>query len=258
MAWAFFMPIVVSQPLCYTEVMSETKATPDWILEAQARAGESLDPELVPYLEESKSFGQMLRSPLVYDIPHWPAMAYRCNDQLRYKKQALAEASLKGDWHSYVWLHERPWRAYAMWVIARRIKSNDDYWELLGQLWCDTENLHTASHGSLTRMIETKRGRRHMLMEPEERAELAGMADEIRIYRGYSAPGGKRRGWAWTTDSHRATWFAERNARIHRASEPVVVSALVKKADVIAYFTRRSESEIVVNPKHVYGVKNHG
>lgn len=222
-----------------------------WLDEHAKRASEPLDPELEPWVEENEIGWTMLRHPLVYDIPFSRDFAYRANDQLAYKRQALVDARTKGNWSDYVFLHERPWRADALFNIQGFIKVYDTFWKLFGEVWTDTENLHAATH-PLTGMLESNRkgrnARRFTVMTEEEQAALAALPDAITIYRGYAKLTGKRRGWAWTTDLEKARWFARRFA--HKG-EPRVVSSLVSKADVIAYFTRRGESEIVINPKNL-------
>ena len=57
------------------------------------------------------------------------------------------------------------------------------------------------------------------------------------------------KGWSWTTDPDKAEWFARRFAV--RGKECFVAEGTVSKQYVIAYFTGRNESEIVVDPRRV-------
>jgi len=52
-------------------------------------------------------------------------------------------------------------------------------------------------------------------------------------------------GWSWTTNKSTAEWFAQRFADFEDAT-PVVTSGTVRRCDVLAFFTRRGENEILV------------
>ena len=217
-----------------------------WVQEAQRRADEPLHSDLVPFLEKSELLGTCLKHPLVYDIPHIPMLAFRANDTYAAKRKALAKALADKDWSSYIWLHERPYRRDALWTIRRKL-TDREYWDLVGMVWTDSENIW--QWGSLTRLlIGSQRPGRRYIMNKEERAALAAMPDTLTIYRGLTSRG-TRKGWSWTLDRAKAEWFAKRLAQ--EGDEPIVLTGTVSKAHVIAYFTGRDEEEIVVNPRDV-------
>ena len=62
-----------------------------------------------------------------------------------------------------------------------------------------------------------------------------------------------RLGWSWTTEKAKAEWFARRFAALDRV-KPKVITGIVAKNDVIAYFGRRKEAEVVCRPKAVRDV----
>ena len=101
---------------------------------------EELDPELLEYQEQHDVLGNCIRHPLVYSVLHPPQMNGMVNKQLRAKKQALEKALETRSWHSYIYLHERPWRLHALQEISGDIDS-PHYWSLLGSIWVDSENI---------------------------------------------------------------------------------------------------------------------
>ena len=85
------------------------------------------------------------------------------------------------------------------------------------------------------------------LMTDEERKRLSAMDDIITIYRGITPYNAKNvRALSWTTDIKKAEWFANRFGQ-----SGTVYKTQISKAKVLAYFTSRGESEIIVNPKEI-------
>ena len=226
--------------------MTDTKP-PDWIQEALNRADEPLDDELQAYVSRGEHFDwPMLRHPLVYQIPFIEQTAFRANDQFRYKKTALEKAVRQGEWSSAVYLHERPYRAQALDTYSNLVQPDGTYWDLVGDVYCDTENFWQES-ARWAKLLGSKRGERDAFMMPEEREHLAGLPDQLTIYRGVNGRG-KRLSWAWTLDRDKAVWFAERLAEIRTGRPPTVFTATAEKHEAIGYLGRRGESEIVVPP----------
>jgi hypothetical protein len=59
-------------------------------------------------------------------------------------KQVCAEfvdqARASGDWCTYIWLHERPYRVEALQDIAFNLRGRE-YWEMVSHVWSDSENI---------------------------------------------------------------------------------------------------------------------
>lgn len=221
-----------------------------WLEEAARRADEPLDPELERYLiegDDGLSF-TMLKHPLVFEIPFVPMLAYRANDFLKYKQKAVRKAMREHNWSQVIWLHERAFRWQALRGIRRKV-GHRQYWELLGMVWVDSENIW-QNLDIVPGMLTAQRPGRRYIMSPEEQAALAAMPAVLTVYRGYTDPRGTRLGWSWTLDRDKAAWFAKRLASSDE--EPVVVTGTVSRDKVIAYFTGRGESEIVTDPKEVH------
>lgn len=221
--------------------------TETFIEEVTRRMGEPLHPALKPYLTEDGM--PMLRHPLVYAIPFVHAFAWRSNDLYKSKLKALRDARLKKDWHSIVWLHERPYRRNAFWHIRKELHGSE-YWDLLGSVWVDSENIFQWGHQRVRALLLSREPDNDHIMNEHERAALKNLPDELQVYRGYKSPKGTPRGWSWTLDEERARWFAVRLLD-PITNKPKIVSGTVSKSDVTAYFTCRGEDEIVTQPRTI-------
>lgn len=202
---------------------------------------EPLDPELGLHVYEG-SLGMMIKHPLVFSICHHPVLNAMMNAQLRAKKDALAVALAEQDWSSYIWLHERPYRVDGF-IKVQRFMSDSDYWELLGQAWIDSENI-PQNPGLWYELLGSDRPERECIMDDDEREALAAAPDHLVVFQGHTTR--RDDGWSWTLSLATAEWFAERFARLE-GGRPRVTTAIASKVDVIAYFTRRNESEVLID-----------
>lgn len=208
---------------------------------------EELDPELAPYVGESSSGWRYLKHPLVFDILYAEHLNKRLNKQLAYKKRALQEAKESKEWHTYVYLHERPYRSEAFMRIMTEL-SDREYWTLLSSVWIDSENLHEWTEMT-TRILLTmpRPGRRKYMMSASDKRLFMRMPDTITVYRGHH--GHNEEGWSWTTDKRKAEFFAR---RLIPEDEPGYINkGRVQKSKVLAYLTDRNESEVIVDPVDV-------
>ena len=119
------------------------------------------------------------------------------------------------------------------------------YWPLFITWWPDKESKSVWS-ATLARASSINSAQEHM--GPEDRELFTALPDPVRIYRGQLA--GRRAGISWTTERECAERFARRSAGLW-GGEPTLLIGLVKKADIIAVFTERKESEVLVLPRHV-------
>ena len=214
---------------------------------------EELDPALVPWIVDDGPFGPSLKHPLVFDVCYRPAFNARLNAHFQAKKEALAKAKAEGRWHQAVFLYERPHRLDAFRDICWRL-DGEDYWELLGRVWTDTENAWQDYDGWREVLCADAEGRA-MMSTPDERSALllppeqGGLAPRTRIYRGYHHDTGLD-GFSWTLDKARARWFA---ARLRSSDDPParIASGWVARHNVIAYLNGRDEQELVVLPEHI-------
>lgn len=204
------------------------------LFEAIKKQNEPLHPDLLPYLEESTF--KMLRHPLVYQVPFFSGG--QANYQYEVKKKELAKALEEKNYHTFVFLHERPYRVEAFTEIEPLL-TDKQYWELLSAIYTDTENAW-AYQSQYRNLFSCKRGNREYLMDEDERKVYESLPDEVTVYRGYQV-GLNKNGISWTTNKETAQWFATRFSKRGK-----VLEKKVSKRDIIAVFNGRNESEVVI------------
>lgn len=237
---ALVQPAFLETPPGENAVMAE-------LVDLMADKNATLHPDLVPYMEESGPLNlPMLRHPLVYSIPF--TLPGLVNRQYEYKREALAEAIEKEDWHSVVFLHERAYRLRALidYVTGR----NEDgvplslaycgpaTRDLACDVWVDSENIQ-QNIDDWRALFDN--GEVPFLGTPEEQAAFDALprrtvhgTECIKAYRGGSVGD-----WSWTTDREIAEFFARRSG-LHVRGYQIPV------ADVFGYLIRRHESELLV------------
>jgi hypothetical protein len=206
---------------------------------------EELDVELLPFLGEVDTLGLVLKAPLVFIVPYSPQLAAIANRAYRMKGEAVAQAEAEGKWQKVLWLHEKPYRM-SVFLRVRDCMSDRDYWQALGSMWLETENLNEDQAEWVAALTASRPGRAQWLMNETERAVLARLDEQVTVYRGFRRPG-RQLGPSWTLDRARAEWFARRSLYPH-GSSGYLATATVPKTCVIAYFAGRGEQEIVLDP----------
>jgi hypothetical protein len=211
---------------------------------ALVTSDEPLHPDLLAYYTEDGAVGASLSHPLVYMIAGVrPGLA---NHVYQQKTDALDRAMAAGNWHRFVYLHERPWRLTAfMSLDADGWLGDEDYWRLLGSIWTDSENIWQM-RDEWIEVLSSDRPGREFLMDEDDQREYDVLPDTLTVYRG-AARNVNEDGLSWTLDYEKASWFAQRRRR--RTDAPLVVHGTVAKTDAIAVFHSRDEYEVVIlNP----------
>ena len=130
--------------------------------------------------------------------------------------------------------------------FSRRFWSADDFAKALSEAWVEEENPNGDVNVPVTltakwyKAIDNK-----ALMKPDEYEVYSSLPSVFEVYRGVSK-GRNPKGMSWTYDFDKAKWFA------NRFGEGYVIRGVVNKDDVLAYFSRRSESEILIAAKDVH------
>lgn len=213
---------------------------------------EELHPILQAHLYEGAGFqgGTLLQHPLVHEIFYTPHMNAMYNRNLEGKLRMIAEAKEKGDWHTYVFAHERPWRVEALEDIQADIEDYETYGKLVRSVWTDSENIwqNMELWEDILTGFEELTG--WEMMETHERDKIRfDLPSVVTVYRGYTFT---RDGWSWTLDAHKARWFAVRFAGLDGVPAAKVAKGKVPRDAIIAYLTSRGEEEIVVDPRNVH------
>jgi hypothetical protein len=216
-------------------------------------APEPLNEELVPFLAQGR-LGQGIYHPLIHDPFYQEAMNKRINAMFKHKTEAVAKAIEEGRWASMLFLHERPYRLEALEEIlyTHEIDDPEIVWPLIASVWTDSENINQNLDQWLEVWDSSIPRRFELVMDEEERAALAALPETFEIYRGMGAEEAAD-GMSWTTDKVKATWFAHRFSGLTEHM-PYLATATVAKANVLAHFLGRNESEIVVLPENVEGM----
>jgi hypothetical protein len=187
----------------------------------------------------------------VYSILHSPNQNAMVNAQLKAKQEAVSKAFLAKKWSSCIYLHERPYRLDAFMAVCDRF-TDEEYWDLLGSIWTDSENIHQNESGWRLAMTSDRPGR-EVMMDAEELAVLNNDLDDIvDVYRGFCYPG-REQGMSWTKNPVVAKFFARRLAEPDQTR--YLATGRVKRDKILAYFDGRSEYECVVLPEDVEDIK---
>jgi hypothetical protein len=235
--------------MCVPMAQSETSAA---TIDAGADEVE-LHRDLVPYLAESEVLGEVLKAPLVFMVPYLPEMARLANEMYRTKTEGIHRAAAERNWHKIVWLHEKPYRLRAFLSIRERL-SDQGYWEALGSIWIETENLHDDQEQWLGALTAQRPGRARWLMDDADRATLAELGQDVTVYRGFARPGSYRAP-SWSLSRSRAEWFANRAALTSPDRRGYLATTRLPKSWVLAYTNGRGEREIILDPATLQAVR---
>jgi hypothetical protein len=216
---------------------------------------EPLHEDLQRHLSSGEEIGlgwQFLRHPLLYEFPYIPKANAFYNRKYLYKTEKTEDALSHERWKEYILLHERPWRFEALKTCLYEGLADDklgaEVWPLIAMTWVDSENIHQNLEEWEDVWLQPFPNRLENVMEKYEQKAFAKFPDEIKIFRGVRHLT-HARGLSWTTNRKRGVRFAHGFPRDGLKS--FLVTATVKKENVLAYFLRRNENEIVVHPDHV-------
>lgn len=197
---------------------------------------EELNEELKPYLS-NKPF-PMLRHPLLYHMMYSEQMNAMINMQFKFKKEQIEKSSNSKDWETYIYTHERPYRLNAFLEVERNL-SDVQYWEILGSIWTDSENIWQNKE-TWRNLIKSNRGSKEFFMSNEDRMHLIKLPNVIKVYRGCIANKNKT-GLSYTLSKEKAEWFSKRFN-----TDGIVVEREVKKHKIFAYLNSRGEDEVII------------
>ena len=131
-----------------------------------------------------------------------------------------------------------------------------DYWNYLGQAYNGSDNTY-----EYTEKVKDLFGKpfphKDSLMDNTERGVLQELSDPVKIHRGMTVQESiegerdpKRYGISWTLKEETAVFFAQKYIRNHATAgmKKTVVTKMVPKKDIIAYFRDRDEQEVIYMP----------
>ena len=117
----------------------------------------------------------------------------------------------------------------------------------LGNIYVDTENPNGDVNVSVTTLRSWfAKANKKNLMTGDEYKYYNSLLEQITVYRGVGISR-KEKGLSWTQNIEKAKWFANRFNRKGRTG--YVVTASISKDEILAYFGRRGEEEIICLPE---------
>lgn len=123
--------------------------------------------------------------------------------------------------------------------------SLQDFSLLLGKFWTEEENPNGDVNVSVSLAARWFRlADKKSLMYDDEYETYTALPESFIAYRGV-APGRNPNGMSWTREYDKAEWFS------NRFGEGYVLKGTVNKKDILAFFSRRGEEEIVIEAKNV-------
>ncbi len=123
--------------------------------------------------------------------------------------------------------------------------------EMLSDMWVRTEapnNDPNLGKGKLLTLF--KESNPQYLMEKYEYDFFKSLDDTVTVYRGVTSHNTKNiKALSWTLSYDTADWFA------HRFGEDgTVYEAKIDREHIYAYFNRRNEDEVIVDPKYLFDI----
>jgi len=210
---------------------------------------EPLHPDLQEFVVRASPDSQLkwdvLKHPIVFGVPYTPVMNFFYNQQFALKMKALQQAFSEQDWHSYVFLHERPHRFEALEAIRPKL-TGEAFWNLISSVWSDSENLWQVGPTRIRKLLKLYPGDRHHFMDDRETGFLSRLPDQFRVFRGHQRQ--NQKGFSWTLSYNKAMWFGRRYQPAGRAR---ISQGVVNKADIVGLVLHRNEMEVVVDPRHM-------
>ena len=125
--------------------------------------------------------------------------------------------------------------------FTRTYWSADDFAIALSEAWVEEEK----PNGDINVPVSLsekwfKKAPKELLMNLDEYETYISLPDSFTVYRGVGS-GRNPDGMSWTDNIDSAKWFASRFG-----DDGYVIRGTVNKSDVIAYFSRRNECEVVI------------
>ena len=224
--------------------MQEVKCVAKWLLFTDVHTTE-YSPMIVHHPFASSGFMMLPGTNEILDITASMESREKWRDYLGKK---IDEA--KSAYEIFLMLN----KTYALTFIkyAKDGLSAAEFSEILADAWIKAEAPNMDVNVSKTELVGLfNQADKQSLMTEDEQKRFADLTETVTVYRGVTSYNAKNvRALSWTLDRSKAEWFA------HRFSEDgKVYQAQINKADILAIFTSRNESEVVLNPRKLQQLK---
>jgi len=125
------------------------------------------------------------------------------------KKQSSMEALNEKNWFQYFSLIKRAYRLDAFINIIDEFENPKEYWEVLGDLWIDSENIGEDKKLWKFCLTTGPEKDKEFFMSEEDRDVFRKLPETFKVYRGY-VPRKNKTGLSFTLSKDKADWFANR------------------------------------------------
>lgn len=133
--------------------------------------------------------------------------------------------------------------------FAKESLSLTDFSMLLGRFWTEEENPNGDVNVPVSLSARWfKSTDKQALMYDDEYKTYKDLPETFTVYRGVT-PGRNPDGMSWTRALSKADWFSR------RFGDGYVLEGIANKKDVLAFFSRRGEEEVVIEAKKVKNKK---
>ena len=197
------------------------------------------------YLNKSEKL-PVLRHPLLIEVMFIPilgsvrwAMAI-----VKMREEKLNKTLADGKYAAYIFQHERPFRLGAFLEVQRYITDSSGYWELVDDLWSDSEDpcFYESNRIIWCEIWGNEYGhqKKYPPCREDDTEYFNALADTITVYRG-----GHENGLSWTLNKKKAEWFSHRYGQFGKDSAPLWAME-IKKSDITWYTDSRNEQEVIL------------
>ncbi len=143
---------------------------------------------------------------------------------------------------SAIWIeiNSRPKWNYLDCFLANhdRIQDDSNYWQMLAAIWIVSGNNYRLDEW--IRLFRSPRRNRHKIMKGKDRRTFDALPPIVTAYRASNPEEDLERMIAWTID---------RSVLVKFGHGRQIVERRFQKAQILAYFDRRQEREIIVLPE---------
>lgn len=172
------------------------------------------------------------------------------NALLRWHDEVKKQISKSDSADRIFSLLTKPYRLVFL-KYAEPYLSRKDFSEILSDVWIQIEAPHNDPNFSTSDLVKLfKKADPAFLMEDDEYEHFREFENMITVYRGVTPHNEDNlKGLSWTLNPETAEWFAKRFG-----DDGTVYEAQIDKSHIYAYFSRRNESEVIVDPRYLTGI----
>ena len=169
---------------------------------------------------------------------------------LRWHNEVKKQISESNSADRIFLLLTKPYRLVFL-KYAEPYLTQKDFSRILADVWIQTEAPHNDPNFSTSKLTSLFRKADPVyLMETDEYEQFKELENTVTVYRGVTSYSKDNlKGLSWTLNPETAERFANRFYE-----DGTVYEAQIDKAHIYAYFSRRNESEVIVDPKYLTGI----